>query len=277
MEAESLLASEDDPVAHRRPGAGEELRRDGRHPRDRGGAGRERCRPGQELPRAGARARALRCRRRWPKRSTPRSSSASSAAAHAESFARGLITGEPDNVVALAGTTLGDLFVFGDIRDAVREGSRYASGEKADELVLGLSVRRPRGDRRHLCHASARRAPARVGLSVVKAARKTGRHRRRHGGVDRAFAARGGRLVGAASAPGPSLTEPAIAVRAAREAVKVEQGRRTGEARERRRPGADQGRDAGRARRAEARRKARARWRASPSSPRRRAARRARS
>src|SRR2546430_8192387 len=37
---------------------------------------------------------------------------AASAAAHAESFARGLITGEPDNVVALAGTTLGDLFVF---------------------------------------------------------------------------------------------------------------------------------------------------------------------
>ena len=30
-----------------------------------------------------------------------------------ESFARGFITGEPDDMAALAGTTLGDLFVFG--------------------------------------------------------------------------------------------------------------------------------------------------------------------
>src|SRR5690349_20635117 len=32
-----------------------------------------------------------------------------------ETFARGFIGGEPDDVVGLAGTTLGDLFVFGDI------------------------------------------------------------------------------------------------------------------------------------------------------------------
>src|SRR5262249_50746810 len=63
---------------------------------------------------------------------------ANSTGAQIESFARGFITGEPDDVVGLAGTTLGDLFVFGDVRDAVREGSRYVSGEKVDELVLGL-------------------------------------------------------------------------------------------------------------------------------------------
>ena len=65
---------------------------------------------------------------------------ANSTAAHVESFARGLVTGEPENMVGLAGTALGDLFVFGDIRDAVREGTRYVSGQPADELVLGLSV-----------------------------------------------------------------------------------------------------------------------------------------
>src|SRR6185437_7089347 len=48
----------------------------------------------------------------------------------AQSFARGLILGEPDNGAALAGTALGDLFVFGDIRDAVREGARFVAGEK---------------------------------------------------------------------------------------------------------------------------------------------------
>ena len=29
--------------------------------------------------------------------------------------------------------------MFGDIRDAVREGTRYATGQQVDELVLGLS------------------------------------------------------------------------------------------------------------------------------------------
>ena len=46
---------------------------------------------------------------------------------------------EPDDVVGLAGTVLGDLFVFGDIRDALREGGRYVSGQQADELLLGLA------------------------------------------------------------------------------------------------------------------------------------------
>jgi hypothetical protein len=46
----------------------------------------------------------------------------------AESFMRGLVTGEPDDIAALAGTALGDLFVFGDIRDVLREGARLATG-----------------------------------------------------------------------------------------------------------------------------------------------------
>jgi hypothetical protein len=45
----------------------------------------------------------------------------------AGSFGRGLITGEPEDLAGLAGTALGDVFVFGDIRDAVREGTRLAS------------------------------------------------------------------------------------------------------------------------------------------------------
>jgi hypothetical protein len=147
---------------------------------------------------------------------------AASASHSAESFARGLVTGEPDDVVGLAGTALGDLFVFGDVRDAVREGSRLASGEEADQLVLGLA-----------CVGLAITAgtyatfgattPARVGLSVIKAARKTGR-----------LGARMAEWIGRSlrevvdwttlkrAIAGASLTEPALAVRAAREAVKVE-------------------------------------------------------
>src|SRR5215467_7748619 len=50
------------------------------------------------------------------------------------SFARGLITGEPQDLSSFAGTAVGDLFVLGDIRDAVREGTRFARGEEVDEL-----------------------------------------------------------------------------------------------------------------------------------------------
>ena len=91
----------------------------------------------------------------------------------AESFARGLVTGEPEDMAALAGTTLGDLFVFGDIRDAVREGKRLAMGEQADELVLGLAcvgIAITAGT--YATFGAA--APARVGLTLAKAARKTG-------------------------------------------------------------------------------------------------------
>lgn len=145
-----------------------------------------------------------------------------SAAAKAGSFTRGLITGEPDDLVSLAGTALGDLFVFGDIRDALREGSRLASGQEADHLILGLAgvgIAITAGTYASLGVGS----PARVGLSVVKAARKTGRlsarlgdwiGRSMRGVVDWSGLRKG--LAGA------SLTEPAVAVRAIREAVKVE-------------------------------------------------------
>lgn len=146
---------------------------------------------------------------------------ANSAAAHAESFARGLITGEPDNMVSLAGTALGDLFVFGDIRDAARESANYVNGEKVDELVLGLSlvgIAVTAGTYASLGAA----APARVGLSVVKAARRTAK-----------LSGRMGEWIGRSlrevidwsalkRAGAASLSEPATAVRIARESVKAE-------------------------------------------------------
>ena len=125
-------------------------------------------------------------------------------------------------MVSLAGTALGDLFVFGDIRDAIREGSRLASGQEADRLILGLAgvgIAITAGTYASMGTA----APARVGLSVVKAARKTGRLgtqlgewivRSMRGVVD--WSAMRKAMAGA------SLTEPAVAVRAVREAVKVE-------------------------------------------------------
>jgi hypothetical protein len=92
----------------------------------------------------------------------------------AASFGHGLITGAPEDLAGLAGTATGDLFVFGDIRDAVREGAHLARGEPADELILGLAGAGILVTAATYASLGAA-APERVGLSFVKAARRTGR------------------------------------------------------------------------------------------------------
>jgi hypothetical protein len=147
---------------------------------------------------------------------------ANSTQASVESFAQGLVTGEPNDAVGLAGTITGDLFVFGDIRDAVREGGRWVKGEEVDTLVLGLAAV-------GLAVTAATYAtsgvatPARIGVSLAKAARKTGR-------LSANLAETIGRSLRSVvdwpklhtAIAGVSISEPALAIRAAREAVKVE-------------------------------------------------------
>lgn len=107
-------------------------------------------------------------------------------------FVRGLWTGEPVDLPSLAGTAFGDLFVFGDIRDAAREGTRYLTGQKYDPWILSLA-----GVGIAITAATyatlGAGMPERIGLSIVKAARRTGR------------------------------LNPVLATRAAREVVKVEE------------------------------------------------------
>jgi hypothetical protein len=114
----------------------------------------------------------------------------------AKSFTRGLVTGEPQDMASLAGTTLGDLFVFGDIRDALREGTRYVRGEQVDQLVLGLAatgIAITAGTYATFGAAT----PARAGLTLVKAARKTGR-------LGAEFTESLGRMVRQTSLPAPA-------------------------------------------------------------------------
>jgi hypothetical protein len=92
----------------------------------------------------------------------------------ARRFATGLVTGNADDVASLSGTVAGDLFVFGDVRDVVREGKHLAMGEDTDRLVLGLAAM-------GLAVTAATYvsvggvAPLRAGLTLVKDARKVGR------------------------------------------------------------------------------------------------------
>ena len=89
-------------------------------------------------------------------------------------FVQGLWTGEPVDVASLAGTAFGDLFVFGDIRDAAREGTRYLTGQHADAWILGLAgvgLAITAGTYATLGAG----VPARAGATLFKVARRTGR------------------------------------------------------------------------------------------------------
>src|SRR5580704_2748186 len=89
-------------------------------------------------------------------------------------FATGLVTGNADDAGSLSGTVAGDLFVFGDVRDLVRESKHLVMGEDTDHLVLGLATA-------GLAVTAATYvsvggvAPVRAGLTLVKDARKVGR------------------------------------------------------------------------------------------------------
>ena len=99
---------------------------------------------------------------------------ANSPAHLARHVASGFVTGNTDDVASMSGTIAGDLFVFGDIRDVVREGKHLAMGEDTDRLVLGLAAA-------GLAVTAATYvsiggvAPLRAGLTLVKDARKVGR------------------------------------------------------------------------------------------------------
>jgi hypothetical protein len=92
----------------------------------------------------------------------------------AKRFVTGLVTGTADDVASLSGTVAGDLFVFGDIRDVVREGKHLAMGEDTDHLILGLAtVGLAVTAATYVSLGGA--APLRAGLTLVKDARKVGR------------------------------------------------------------------------------------------------------
>jgi hypothetical protein len=99
---------------------------------------------------------------------------ANSSSHFAKNFATGLVTGNADDVASLSGTVAGDLFVFGDIRDVVREGKHLAMGEDTDRLVLGLAAAGLVVTVATYVSVGGA-APVRAGLTLVKDARKVGR------------------------------------------------------------------------------------------------------
>jgi hypothetical protein len=108
------------------------------------------------------------------RRVTEASAEENSTSHFARRFATGLVTGNADDVASMSGTVAGDLFVFGDIRDVVREGKHLAMGEDTDRLVLGLAAAGLAVTAATYVSVGGA-APVRAGLTLVKDARKVGR------------------------------------------------------------------------------------------------------
>ncbi|MGH6680582.1 MAG: hypothetical protein ACREDL_17005 [Bradyrhizobium sp.] len=92
----------------------------------------------------------------------------------ARRFGEGLVTGRADDVASLSGTIAGDLFVFGDIRDVLRESTHLVTGAPTDRLVLGLAAAGLAVTAATYVSAGGA-GPLRAGLTLVKDARKVGR------------------------------------------------------------------------------------------------------
>ncbi len=99
---------------------------------------------------------------------------AASAVAQMRNFGAGFITGTPEDLAGFAGAALGDVMVWGDIRDASREGWKLARGEDPDEILLGLSVAGLALTAGTYATVGGG-APARAGVSLLKVARRGGR------------------------------------------------------------------------------------------------------
>jgi hypothetical protein len=92
----------------------------------------------------------------------------------ARRFGRGFAKGDPDGFAGIAGATTGDLLLYGDFRDLAREGMNWARGDEVDRVMIGLAsvgLAVTAGT----FYARGAAAPTRIGVSVFKAARRTGR------------------------------------------------------------------------------------------------------
>ncbi len=88
--------------------------------------------------------------------------------------ARGFLLGEVEDAAGLAGSTLADFTLYGDLRDLGIQARNLAAGAEVDEFVLGLSMV-GLGLSAATAASGGTAAPAKAGVSLVKAAKRAGR------------------------------------------------------------------------------------------------------
>ena len=89
-------------------------------------------------------------------------------------FGTGFVTGSAEGIEGIAGAAAGDLLIFGDVRDLVREGTRWVRGHEVDPLMAGLATA-GLAITAGTYFSSGAVAPARASVSLFKVARRTGK------------------------------------------------------------------------------------------------------
>lgn len=91
-----------------------------------------------------------------------------------KAFTSGFVNGEATNGVELSGSIASDLTLYGDIRDAKKEGSLYLDDQPYDAFILNISLVGIGLSASQLLSAGVS-TPLKVGASVIKAAKKSGK------------------------------------------------------------------------------------------------------
>jgi hypothetical protein len=92
----------------------------------------------------------------------------------AGSFGRGFVTGETKDTAGLIGAATGDLIGWGDVRDLARESWHAVTGQEVNKFLAGMSVV-GLGVSVWTISSFGAAVPAREGVTIVKAAARSGR------------------------------------------------------------------------------------------------------
>lgn len=89
-------------------------------------------------------------------------------------FSSGFIDGKGESAIGISGSILSDMTVVGDLRDLSTEGMKFANDEKYDKVVLSIATIGVGLSASQLLSAGSS-TPVKVGASVLKVAKKTGK------------------------------------------------------------------------------------------------------
>ncbi len=93
---------------------------------------------------------------------------------NAKHFGQGFFSGESEDMAGLSGSIVSDMTVYGDLRDMSKEGSKFANDEPYDKVIFGMAAIGV-GLSASQLFSFGSTTPAKVGASIVKAAKKTGK------------------------------------------------------------------------------------------------------
>jgi hypothetical protein len=89
-------------------------------------------------------------------------------------FGNGFFSGEANDMAGLSGSIASDMTLYGDFRDLAKEGNKFVHDQPYDQIVFGMAAIGVGLSASQLFSFGAT-TPAKVGASIVKAAKKMGK------------------------------------------------------------------------------------------------------